>query len=49
MLDKEVRNKKRQMSVFNNAYQPGSDDKELDDLDKEDGNMEHYFLTCQVK
>ena len=49
MLEKKVRNQKRHLSVFNTAAKPGSDNEDLDGLEKEDGNREHYNLTRQGK
>ena len=34
ILEKKVRNQKRQLLVFNTADKPGSDEEELDDSDK---------------
>ena len=47
MLDKKVRNQKRQLLVFNTVAKPGLDDEESDGSDKEDGNRKHFNLTCQ--
>ena len=49
MLDKKVRNQKRQFSVFNTADKPGSENKESDESDKENGNRKHSDLTYQVE
>ena len=49
MLEKKFRNQKRQLSVFNNAAKPGSEDERSDGLDKEDGNRKHSALNCQEK
>ena len=49
MLKKNVRNQKRQMSVFNTADKPGSDDEESDRLEREDINRNQSALTRQVK
>ena len=47
MLEKKVRNQKRQMLVFNTVAKPGLDDEESDGSDKEDGNRKDFNLTCQ--
>ena len=49
MLEKKVRNQKRQLSVFNNMAKPGSDDNESDGSEKEDGNRKHSTLNRQGK
>ena len=49
MLEKKVRNQRRQLLVFNTAAKPGSDNEESDGSDKEDGNRKHYTLTRQGK
>ena len=49
MLEKKVGNQKMQLSVFNTAANPGSDDEESDGLGNEDGNSKHSALTRQVK
>ena len=49
MLDKKVRNQKKQMPDFNTAAKTGSYNEDSDGLDKEDGNMKHYTLTCKGK
>ena len=49
MIEKKFRNQKRQLSVFNNAAKPGSEDERSDGLDKEDGNRKHSALNCQEK
>ena len=41
MLEKKVRNQRRQLLVFNTAAKPGSDNEESDGSDKEDGNRKH--------
>ena len=41
MLEKKIRNHKRQLSVFNTVAKPGSDDEEPNVSDKEGGNMKH--------
>ena len=48
MLEKKVRNQKRLMLVFNTAANPGLDDDDSYDSDKEDGNRKHYDLACQL-
>ena len=41
MLEKKVRKQKSQMSVFNTADKPGSNDEESDGSEKEYGNRKH--------
>ena len=41
MIEKKVRNQKRQLSDFNTAAKSGSDDEDSDGLEKEDGNRKH--------
>ena len=45
MLEKKVRNKKSQLSVFNTIDKPGSDNEESYGLEKEDGNNKYSTLT----
>ena len=47
MLEKKVGNQKRQLSVFYSSAKPGTDDKELDGSEKEDGNRKNSYFTCQ--
>ena len=49
ILDKKVSNHNRQISVFNTAAKPCSDDEESDGLYKEDENSKHSDLTRQGK
>ena len=49
MLEKKVRNQKRQFLVFNTAVKPCSDDKESDGSDKEYGNSKNSSVTLQAK
>ena len=49
MLEKKARNQKRQLSVFNTATKPGSDNEDLDGSEKEDGNRKHSTMTRQGK
>ena len=49
IIEKKIINQKRKLLVFNTAAKPGSDNEESDELDKYDGNMKHYDLTCQGK
>ena len=49
MLEKKLRNHKRQLLLFNTAAKPGLDNEESDDSDKEDGNKKHSDLTHQGK
>ena len=49
MIEKDIRNQKRQLSVYNTAANPGSDDEESDGLEKEYGNRKHCNLTRKVK
>ena len=49
MLDKKVRNKKRQLSDLYTEAKTGSDHEELDGLEKEDGNRNNSTMTCQGK
>ena len=44
MLEKKVMNQKRQLLVFNTTANPGSENEESDESDKEYGNMKHYTL-----
>ena len=41
MLEKKVKNQKRQLLVFNTADKPGSNDEESDGSEKEYGNRKH--------
>ena len=47
ILEKKVSNQKRQLSAFNTADKPGSDDEESDDSEKENRNRKHSVLTHQ--
>ena len=47
MLEKKVRNQKRQILVFSTAAKPGSDNEELDGFEKEDGNRKHSVVIRQ--
>ena len=47
MPKKKVNNQKRQFVVFNTAAKPGSDNKESDDSEKEEGNRKHSALIRQ--
>ena len=49
IIYKKVSNQKRHLSVFNTAANSGSDDEELDGLDKEYGSSDHSALTRQGK
>ena len=42
-------NQKRQLLVFNTTANPGSENEESDDSDKEYGNRKHSDLTYQGK
>ena len=45
MLEKKLRNHKRQLLVSNTAAKPSLDDEESDGSEKEDGNRKHSDLT----
>ena len=49
MLEKKVRNKKMQLSVFNTAANHGSYNEESYDSEKEDGNRNYSAFTRQGK
>ena len=47
MIEKEAKNQKRYLSIFNTAAKSGLDNEESDDSDKEDVNRNHYSLNHQ--
>ena len=49
MLEKKVRNKKRQFSFFNTVAKPSSDNEESDNSDEKDVNRKHFYLIHQGK
>ena len=47
MLEKKAKNQKRQLVVFNTVDNPGLDNKDSDDLDREEGNRNNSAMIHQ--